>query len=140
MHRHTPQATAVSPDAQIDVAAVDMRPRPRRPRGPTRAARDALSVGDGASGDDAPPDTPRLDTRKKRPRGPIRSTAHSLTESDAAQYLGVSRAYLRQGRARAQGSGPPYCRYGRAVRYRISDLNAFIAAHRIDPSARKRRA
>ena len=140
MHPHTPQATAVSPDAPIDVATVDVCPRPRRPRGPTRAARDALSVGDGASGDDAPPDTPRLDTPKKHPRGPIRSTAHSLSEADAARYLGVSRAFLRQGRARTKGSGPPYCRFGRAVRYRVMDLDAWIAAHRIDPSARKRRA
>ena len=138
MHRRHAASTAVSPDAPIDVAAVDMRPRPRRPRGPTRAARDALSVGEAQWRRR----TARYATARhpqKRPRGPIRSTAHSLTEADAAQYLGVSRAYLRQGRARAKG-GPPYCRFGRAIRYRATDLNAWIAAHRIDPSARKRRA
>lgn len=136
MNHQLRQAAAVSPDAPIDVAAVEVAPRPRRSRAPIRAARDGLSGGGGASGDDAPADKP------KRLRGPIRSTPHSLSEADAALYLGVSRAYLRQGRLKTdgKGTGPAFCRFGRAIRYRLTDLDAWIAAHRIDPSARKRRA
>src|SRR5687768_9228521 len=86
---------------------------------------------------DAPPDASRLD-KPKHPRGPIRSTPHSLSEADSAAYIGSSRAYLRQGRAK--GTGPAYIQFGRAIRYRRPDLDAWIAAHRIDPTARARRA
>ena len=82
---------------------------------------------------DAPLDAALVDVtlraKPTRPRGPIRSTPHSLSEADGASYSGVSRAYLRQ--ARAQGKGPAFCRFGRAVRYRIEDLDAWINAHRV---------
>jgi excisionase family DNA binding protein len=90
-----------------------------------------------ATGSDAPIGTPRAG-QPKRPRGPLRSTAHSLTEADAAPYLGCSHAYLRQ--ARARGEGPAYVQLGRAIRYRVTDLDAWIAAHRVDPTVRARRA
>ncbi len=47
-----------------------------------------------------------------------------LTEAEAAQYLGVSRSFLRK--ARCYGGGPRYCRLGkRAIRYRKQDLEAW---------------
>lgn len=58
-------------------------------------------------------------------------TPRTLHEPDASRYIGLSRAYLRQ--ARAQGRGPAYLRIGRAVRYRVVDLDAFLDAHRVEP-------
>jgi predicted DNA-binding transcriptional regulator AlpA len=59
------------------------------------------------------------------------TTPAALGEADAAQYLGMSRAWLRQGRMR--GRGPAYLRIGRAIRYLVADLNTWLDGHRIDP-------
>ena len=50
-----------------------------------------------------------------------------LTEIEAAPVLGMSRAWLQ--RKRWEGGGPLYVKYDRAVRYRSSDLIAWIDAH-----------
>jgi hypothetical protein len=55
-----------------------------------------------------------------------RSRNAALTEVEAAQELGVSAAVLRTWRA--QGRGPTFCKFGRAVRYLKHDLNEFIEA------------
>ncbi|MCP4476195.1 MAG: helix-turn-helix domain-containing protein [Gammaproteobacteria bacterium] len=43
------------------------------------------------------------------------------TEKEAAEYLGVSRSYLRQdrinGRFKNRTPGPDYCRFGTMIRY-----------------------
>ena len=57
-------------------------------------------------------------------------TAETIQEPDAARYIGLSRAYLRQ--ARAKNRGPAYIRFGRAIRYRIADLDTYLAAHRVE--------
>jgi hypothetical protein len=62
-----------------------------------------------------------------------RDTAHTVPEPIAADYLGLSRAYLRQGRQ--HGRGPAYIRIGRTIRYRVADLDAFLAQHRVEPRA-----
>lgn len=57
-----------------------------------------------------------------------------LTDPEAATYLGVSLSFLRQGRMegrRANRSpGPPFIRMGRAIRYDLQDLDAWLAANR----------
>jgi excisionase family DNA binding protein len=63
-------------------------------------------------------------------------TATTIQEPDAAQYVGLSRAYLRQ--ARAQGRGPAFVRLGRAVRYLTADLDAWLEAHRVEPKPKGR--
>lgn len=55
--------------------------------------------------------------------------SQSLTEDDAARYIGMSRSYLRQARLRRRG--PAFIRIGRAVRYRVADLDAFMTACRV---------
>lgn len=54
-----------------------------------------------------------------------------IPERDAAKILGVSIAFLQK--ARWQGTGPTYIKIGgkagRAVRYRMSDLVAYIEAN-----------
>ena len=57
-------------------------------------------------------------------------TPVALREPEAAQYLGLSQAFLRASR-RGRGDGPPYIRVGRAVLYRRADLDAFLAARRV---------
>lgn len=58
------------------------------------------------------------------------TATNALRESDAAAYVGLSRAYLRQ--ARMHGRGPVFVRIGRAVVYRRDDLEAFLAQHRVE--------
>ena len=48
-----------------------------------------------------------------------------LTQSDAAKLLRLSERTLE--RLRLQGGGPPYIKCGRSVRYRETDLEAWIA-------------
>ena len=51
-----------------------------------------------------------------------------LKEKEAAPYTGMSRMYLRI--ARMRGDGPPYLKIGRAVRYDIRDLDAWLQTKR----------
>ncbi len=53
------------------------------------------------------------------------STGRLLTESEVSSLLGVSLYALRQWRVERRG--PPFCKLGRLVRYRWSDLARFIA-------------
>jgi len=57
-----------------------------------------------------------------------------LSEAEAAEYLNVSRPYLRLSRMNGfVGSGnvpaPPYVKMGRAVRYRKADLDQWIESN-----------
>ncbi|MEA4857751.1 MAG: DNA-binding protein [Solidesulfovibrio sp.] len=54
-----------------------------------------------------------------------------VDEKDAAIYVGLSVKALQM--RRATHKAPAYIKVGRSVRYRIADLDAFLAAHRIDP-------
>lgn len=55
-----------------------------------------------------------------------------LTTKEAAPILGVSEAFLE--RDRWAGAQVPFIRIGsRAVRYRVSDLNAYIDSRRQSP-------
>ena len=65
------------------------------------------------------------------------TTSDVLREPDACRYIGMSIPWMRQ--ARMRGCGPAYLRIGRAIRYRISDLDAWLETRRIDPSARSGR-
>jgi len=49
-----------------------------------------------------------------------------LTQSDAAKLLRLSERTLE--RLRLQGGGPPFVKAGRSVRYRETDLEAWIDA------------
>jgi hypothetical protein len=47
-------------------------------------------------------------------------------DAEAAQILGLSRSYLRQ--LRVNGGGCRFSTFGRAVRYRVSDLYAWATS------------
>jgi excisionase family DNA binding protein len=49
-----------------------------------------------------------------------------LTASEAASYLRTSRSTLAK--RRMNGCGPAFVRIGRAVRYRLSDLDAWMGS------------
>jgi hypothetical protein len=73
--------------------------------------------------------------RNERSSRPITSVISPLlTESDAARYLSMSAAFLRQGRM--HGRGPAYVRMGRAVRYALADLDEWLSERRIVPRNR----
>jgi len=59
-----------------------------------------------------------------------------LTTQQTSDYLQVSESFLRQGRMEGKREGrtpgPPFVRLGRAVRYRLSDLDAWLSEHRVE--------
>lgn len=48
-----------------------------------------------------------------------------LTESEVASFLNVSVHWLR--RRRAAGGGPMFCKFGSTIRYRVSELDKYVA-------------
>jgi hypothetical protein len=59
-----------------------------------------------------------------------------LTEQEAAEYISLSRSFLRQGRIYGHREGhippPRHIQLGRAVRYDIQDLDEWIEEFRSD--------
>ncbi len=58
----------------------------------------------------------------------------TMSEAEAARYLGLSRAYLRQSRMRRPKrmiDAPSYIRAGRAIRYLRADLDHWLSIHRV---------
>jgi len=62
------------------------------------------------------------------------TSSQTWGEKDSATYLGLSVKTLQA--RRAAHKAPPYIKVGRSVRYLKEDLDAFLAACRIDPEAR----
>lgn len=63
-----------------------------------------------------------------------------LTEASAARYLNLSVGLLKASRlTRPRCDGPPYIRVGRAVRYSLADLNAWLDARRVTPDGLRTR-
>lgn len=58
-----------------------------------------------------------------------------VNEHEAARLLGLSVQTLRNWRHLRRGL--PYCKHGRAIRYRLADIEAFQLQNRIDPEARQ---
>ena len=61
--------------------------------------------------------------------------SRAVTEQQAAQYIGMSRSFLRQGRMNGDREGrtpsPPYLKIGsRSVRYLIEDLDTWLEQFR----------
>ncbi len=59
-----------------------------------------------------------------------------LTTEQTSDFLQVSESFLRQsrmeGKREGRTPGPPFVRIGRAVRYRLSDLDAWLSEHRVE--------
>lgn len=67
--------------------------------------------------------------------------SRKVTEVVAAEHIGMSVAFLRAARSRGvlgnQTPPPPHYLIGRAVRYDIAELDAWIAARRVDAAGRR---
>lgn len=61
-----------------------------------------------------------------------------IPEGAAAEYIGLSIAFLRAARCRgtlgSRTPGPPHFKIGRAVRYSLCDLDTWLAARRVVPN------
>ncbi|MEZ9302561.1 helix-turn-helix domain-containing protein [Vibrio breoganii] len=57
----------------------------------------------------------------------------AYTEQETAEYIGMSRSFLRQsrmeGHRRNRTIAPPFIKIGRAVRYLKEDLDAWLDSH-----------
>lgn len=53
--------------------------------------------------------------------------AAAVSTRDAAAYVGFTEQWMRS--MRTDGTGPRYLKVGRAVRYRVKDLDAWMEAH-----------
>jgi hypothetical protein len=58
------------------------------------------------------------------------TASHALAEPEAAVYIGYTQSALRAWRR--LGRGPAYVRHARSVRYLACDLDAWLAAHRVE--------
>jgi hypothetical protein len=56
-----------------------------------------------------------------------------LTPEEAARRIGMSLSWLAK--RRALGDGPPFVKYGRSVRYALSDLLADMRTRTSSPAA-----
>ena len=63
----------------------------------------------------------------------MESTARRLSEREAAGHLGISIRTLQDWRQRR--TGPAYSKVGRRVVYDVMDLDAFLSAGRVVPTA-----
>ena len=52
-----------------------------------------------------------------------------LDTTQAAEFLGLSK--LTMNRWRCQGLGPSYVKFGNKIKYKLDDLEAYIASHRV---------
>jgi hypothetical protein len=63
----------------------------------------------------------------------------AFTEAEAANYLAMSRSFLRQSRMdgirETRTPCPPFVRVGRAIRYLREDLDAWLEEYRYEPQA-----
>jgi predicted DNA-binding transcriptional regulator AlpA len=66
-------------------------------------------------------------------------TKFTLTEKEAAEYIGMSRSFLRKDRMDGirvnRTPGPQYLKMGRSVRYLKEDLDTWLIKHRIHRSS-----
>jgi excisionase family DNA binding protein len=63
-------------------------------------------------------------------------TNTTLTEKEAAQYIGMSRSFLRKDRMDGirdnRTPGPQFLKLGRSIRYLKEDLDSWLLKHRIN--------
>ncbi|MBA3929015.1 MAG: DNA-binding protein [Xanthomonas sp.] len=56
-----------------------------------------------------------------------------VSEREAASYLGIAQRTVQDFRLRRVG--PPYFKLGKRIVYDLADLDAFLAAGRVEPKA-----
>lgn len=75
----------------------------------------------------------RVDRARQTSRPIFIGFRRLINEKDAARYIGMSVSFLRQsrmtGKLKNRTPGPPFVKYGKAVRYRLQDLDDWIMKH-----------
>lgn len=72
-------------------------------------------------------------TKVKQPRNQIRSESVVwLSSEEAAERLGKHPGTLMNWRSLQKPDQPPYYKSGQTVRYKLSDLEAWIESHRVE--------
>ena len=66
---------------------------------------------------------------------PNSNEQRTLKSRQAARYMGMSESWLRQ--ARMTGSGPPFLKLGRSVRYFLGDLDRWLEEQRQSNTLRR---
>ena len=65
-------------------------------------------------------------------------TKTTLTEKETAEYIGMSRSFLRKdrmdGMRKNRTSGPQFLKLGRSIRYLKNDLDSWLTQHRVNRS------
>jgi predicted DNA-binding transcriptional regulator AlpA len=56
----------------------------------------------------------------------------TLPSPEAAQYIGMSDAWLRKSRMNRDPLAPPFLQIGKSVRYLRADLDNWLASRRVD--------
>lgn len=66
----------------------------------------------------------------------IKMSKHTFTEKEAAEYIGMSRSFLRQDRMNGyrdnRTPGPNFLKLGRTIRYRKEDLDNWLTKHLVN--------
>jgi len=73
----------------------------------------------------------KRETSPPKPHGGNMVDSQAWSEKESAVYLGLSVKTLQA--RRAAHKAPPFLKVGRSVRYLKKDLDAFLAACRVDP-------
>ena len=60
---------------------------------------------------------------------PVKMNKRHVNENDAAEFLGVTPNALQDWRLKR--TGPVFCKFGRAVRYPVTELEKFADAARV---------
>ena len=109
---------------------------PRKKRAPQEARRAARRARKSDSNTDDADDEAGSRGRRRRTRDRPGATVpvvaaddEYLTTDEAGAYLKLAPQTLEAARYKADGSGPPYIKLPRAVRYRRSQLDAWMAEH-----------
>jgi len=62
--------------------------------------------------------------------------ALAVDTDGAARHLGLAVSTLEK--MRVYGDGPPFVKLGRSVRYRIGDLETYLAQHVVDSTSQSK--
>jgi predicted DNA-binding transcriptional regulator AlpA len=65
-------------------------------------------------------------------------TAMTVDTEGASQHVGLAVSTLEK--LRLSGGGPRFVRLGRAVRYRVTDLEAYLAERVVESTSQPRKA
>jgi predicted DNA-binding transcriptional regulator AlpA len=77
---------------------------------------------------------PRLGWRFRKELEPTMDN-RTVDTKGASEHIGLAESTLE--RARVRGDGPPYVKLGRSVRYRICDLDRWVAARLVSSTSER---